>query len=111
MYLCISIDLIYKLNFWGTFGICTFRMWPSKVPQLIKSSYIISSEGCTHREDRLLFSKQRYNLLGARYTQAYVKAQGIDLQLFDMMSTVNFTKDGRTTDKWNKIDPYYAGIG
>jgi lysophospholipase L1-like esterase len=55
----------------------------AKVPQVIKNSYVISSEGCTHRGDRLHFSKQGYKLLGARYAQAYLKLQGIDLQVFD----------------------------
>jgi len=55
----------------------------AKVPEVIKNSYVISSVGCTHRGDRLHFSKQGYKLLGARYAQAYLKLQGIDLQVFD----------------------------
>jgi len=55
----------------------------AKVPEVIKNSYVISSEGCTHRGDRLHFSKQGYKLLGARYAQTYLKTIGIDIQVFD----------------------------
>jgi len=34
----------------------------AKVPEVIKNSYVISSVGCTHRGDRLHFSKQGYKL-------------------------------------------------
>ena len=57
----------------------------AKVPEVIKNSYVISSVGCTHRGDRLHFSKQGYKLLGARYAQTYLKTQGIhiDIEGFD----------------------------
>ena len=55
----------------------------AKIPEVIKNSYVVSSEGCTHRGDRLHFSKEGYKLLGARYAQTYLKTLGIDIQVFD----------------------------
>ena len=35
----------------------------AKIPSIIPNSFVISSEGCTHKGDRLHFSKQGYKLL------------------------------------------------
>jgi len=51
----------------------------AKVPSVIPNSYVVSSEGCTHRGDRLHFSKQGYKLLGRRYAEAYLKYLGIEI--------------------------------
>ena len=69
----------------------------AKVPDVIPTAHIISSEGCPQKGDRLHFTAAGYRTMGKRYAAAALELMGIEVDINDDPMETPFVLDQKLT--------------
>ena len=69
----------------------------AKVPDVIPTAHIISSEGCPQKGDRLHFTAAGYRTMGKRYAAAALELMGIEVDIDDDPMETPFVLDQKLT--------------
>jgi hypothetical protein len=66
----------------GQGGLCaSMNNIIATLPQTLPNSYVISSEGCTDKEDNLHFTAEGYRILGRRYAEKMLSIMGLEYKI------------------------------